>query len=618
MTRATPQVHNPPSPVQRLRSALPVFSPPPKPKPAPVRVEVVETQASAARESYLAERLAQIDGWEYNQKPWGPAEMPVPASLPFGRDPRGRVRRRVESVMREVGTGGSGSGPKPAPELASAPVSAPPKSAHGAEVGKHDEPQSPTRAKTNRLAGTKRWSMMSLKAAAQEPPAPAQAASKENRDDERGPPSAFRRWSVIKPSGGSDGHGHAEPTLQEPKASQPSVRPSGEPSTLKKNRRWSIQSLKDVLARDRDTSAHVDAARPETTIITHLPERTSSIASPAKDAKKRMTMTTTTHSTSDHTIPSPTLSLVSLDIDFDIFGLSSDSQSVKTPPPDEQHSNPEPAERAPGIDVSVSDTAASYASASDAQLLAERDAWRHEALLLYDQLCYWRLEALERGRERDGWRGAALAAGVQVPPSVTKQMPTTMAPVPVTETQRREKHIEREREKGRERVREWHLASIERERQEHEAREAERRYAEVAGVTAERRRERRAAEKRGIERREMERREYARREHERRRSRVGQQPEWAGAAWGGPPAGSAVPGGVVSAAAADAAAASVTPPALVVDSWGKQQPGRRVETPRASGWPASESGRERARELLVGGGWPGVWSGTWPRRSGTA
>ncbi|CAK9786327.1 hypothetical protein CC85DRAFT_311959 [Cutaneotrichosporon oleaginosum] len=620
--------HVPPPP--RLRAAIPSFVPAPhKPKKPAVRIDIVETQASAAREAYLAERLAQIDGWAYDQKPWGPTEMPVPSSLPFGRDPRARVRARVEEVMRDV-----------AP-AAAVPVAV--KDEPGTQKAEkdekcersEDEPVKPGKT----LKDRRRWSMLSLKSAAEEAPKP-----EKEKQAERGPPSAFKRWSVIKsdavpgivpdepPSVPTHTRSTSEMTPARANATAP-------PAPLKRNRRWSLQNLKEVLTRDKEgaevkpvptkleaetaPSLPVPKAKPEATIITHLPERSSSI-SPSKPKKS-------------HSLPSPTMSLVSLDLDFDLFGLSSDSQSVKTPP---ESSAPEPAPT-----VTIKDVP----NASPVQLLAERDAWRHEALLLYDQLCYWRLEALERGRERDGWRGVALAVGVQVPPCVVKTLPAAAAPL--SDAQRRTREVEREREKGRERVREWHLASIERERREHAAREAERRA--EARETAERReldrrvRERRARE-RHIEMREAARLSdwagLTRREGEPRHPSAHRAPssrhsrqhsrEWA-------PSGAAEAAADAMAVVGAAPAGVLPPPGLPgpvspMSSWGRQSrtssyagahrfpaphdhsngvPEHEHDArPRAVGWPASESGRERAREMLT----PPRGASREAMRSGTA
>jgi hypothetical protein len=625
----------------RLRAAIPTFTPPaPAPKAKatkkPVRIDIVESQASAAREAYLAERLAQIDGWSYDQRPWGPVEMPVPSSLPFGRDPRGRVRARVEDVMREAATAAKQAQPQ-VPVAAEKPVEKEKPAEKPADEEKEAKPKS--------IKDKRRWSMLSIKSAAEAPepsPAPAPKSEKAEKPPERGPPSAFRRWSVLKPNDASEAppkYPSKPASTHTRSASEAPPIPPVAPAPLKRNRRWSLQNLKDVLTRDKEAEeivpAKLEVEQPkenakedaketskEETIITHLPERSSSI-SPTKPKK------------SGSTLPSPSMSLVSLDIDFDMFGLSSDSQSVKTPP-ESSEAPPEPA--APKVEE--------HAPAHDPQLVAERDAWRHEALLLYDQLCYWRLEALERGRERDGWRGVAIAAGAKVPACVVKSLPVAAAPL--SDAQRRAREVEREREKGRERVREWHLASIEREKREHAAREAEKRAA--SREMAERRElERRVMERRARERhielREMARRDAERQaewaEYQRRERRHSRQPsrEWA------------VPSPAAEAAAdamaiVGAAPAGVLPPpglpghvSSMTGSWGRQSrrsshggpmhdgrfpPGHdhsgglpeheHDARPRAVGWPASESGRERARELFT----PPRGSSRQAVRSGTA
>ncbi|BEJ11102.1 hypothetical protein CspHIS471_0105240 [Cutaneotrichosporon sp. HIS471] len=570
-----------------LRPAIPNFKPPTASKRPPVRVDMVETQASAVREAYLADRLAQIDGWAYDQRPWGPAEMPVPSSLPFGRDPRARVRARVEEVMKEVST--------PQPKEVETKLEMP-------EVKKPtvDKPE----PKERTLKDKRRWSMLSLKSAAE--------PDMTNFKLERGPPSAFKRWSVLKPNDEAPKSSTIVPSHTR-SASETTI----PPVPLKRNRRWSLQNLKEVLSGKDEPSRAIppklevvtakQVKAKEERIITHLPERISSI-SPTKPKKATTS-----------TLPSPTMSMVSLDLDFDLFGLSSDSQSIKTP---ESANSPDPPQ-------------ADQASVSP-QVHAERDAWRHEALLLYDQLCYWRLEALERGRERDGWRGIALSAGVQVPPCVVKSLPPTAAPL--SETQHRARDVEREREKGRDRVREWHLASIERERREHAAREAERRA--MARENAERKElERRVLERRARERemaRHAERRDEMRwHGHSRQPSReYGQEPrhsqpsrEWHGRHSRQQSYEWAIPSPAAEAAAdamaiVGAAPAGVLPPpglpghmSPVTGSWGRNSRSSQGGSyrfppdpvpehehdarPRAVGWPASESGRERARELLT-------------------
>ncbi|GMK54312.1 hypothetical protein CspeluHIS016_0108980 [Cutaneotrichosporon spelunceum] len=538
----------------------------------PVRLEMAERQAGAVREAYLAERLAQIDAWAYDRKPWGPAELPVPSSLVFGRDPRARVRARVEDAMREA--------------------VAPPQQRKEADTNPAEMPEAKQPTEHNleleehTLKDKRCWSMLNLKSAAE--------AHETGHHFKTGPPSAFKRWSPLNPNDAAAELPHP-PTMPALTHMRSASETTMHPAPLKRNRRWSLQNLKEALVPPTNSAT---VPPKEETIITHLPKRISSI-SPTQTKKP-----------TPSTLPSPTLSMASLDLDFDMFGLSSDSQSVKTP--ESANSVPDP--------LQVHDSIPT----DDPQLHVERDAWRHEALLLYDQMSYWRLEALERGRERDGWRRIAVSAGAQVPASVAKSLPPSAAPL--SEAQRRVKEVEREREKGRERVRQWHLASIERERVEHAAREAERRAA--ARENADRKeldrrvRERRAWERHGE--RGMARREG--RAHSRSREwpagRHSRQPsyEWA------------IPSPAAEAAAdamavVGAAPAGVQPPpglpglpghmSPLTGSCGRQShssganshrfPVPRDYAPehehdarsRAVGWPASESGRERAREMLT-------------------